>query len=39
MINNLQSLVSRKADLTKGMGVVSIGSIQEGTTGNVILIG
>ncbi len=36
MINNLQSLVSRKADLTKGMGVVSIGSIQGGTTGNVI---
>ncbi len=36
MINNMQSLVSRKADLTKGMGVVSIGCIQGGTTGNVI---
>lgn len=27
MINNIQSLISRKADLSKGMGVVSIGSI------------
>ena len=36
MISNMQSLVSRRADLTKGMGVVSIGSIQGGTTGNVI---
>ncbi|EKE24616.1 MAG: hypothetical protein ACD_6C00076G0003 [uncultured bacterium] len=36
MVTNLQSLISRKADLTKGMGVVSIGSIQGGTTGNVI---
>src|SRR5690606_6313419 len=34
MVPNLQSLISRKADLTKGMGVVSIGSIQGGTTGN-----
>lgn len=36
MISNVQSLVSRKADLTKGMGVVSFGSIQGGNTGNVI---
>ena len=36
MINNMQSLISRKADLTQGMGVISIGSIQGGTTGNVI---
>ena len=36
MINNIQSLISRKADLSKGMGVVSIGSIQGGTAGNVI---
>ena len=36
MINNMQSLISRKADLTQGMGVVSIGSIQGGTAGNVI---
>lgn len=36
MISNMQSLVSRRADLTKGMGVISIGSIQGGTTGNVI---
>ena len=36
MINNMQSLISRKVDLTQGMGVISIGSIQGGTTGNVI---
>lgn len=36
IINNLQSLISRKADLTQGMGVISIGSIQGGTTGNII---
>jgi amidohydrolase len=36
MISNMQSLISRKADLTQGMGVISIGSIQGGTAGNVI---
>nr|WP_174505508.1 amidohydrolase [Acinetobacter sp. Marseille-Q1620] len=36
VINNLQTLVSRRADLTKGMGVVSIGSIQGGNVGNII---
>lgn len=36
MINNLQSLISRRSNLTQGMGVISIGSIQAGTTGNVI---
>ncbi|MFH3871214.1 M20 family metallopeptidase [Acinetobacter pittii] len=36
MINNLQSLISRRTDLTQGMGVVSIGNIQGGTAGNVI---
>jgi amidohydrolase len=36
MINNMQSLISRKANLSQGMGVVSIGSIQGGTAGNVI---
>ncbi len=36
MINNLQSLISRRSNLTQGMGVISIGSIQGGTTGNVI---
>lgn len=36
MINNLQSLISRRTDLTEGMGVISIGNIQGGTAGNVI---
>lgn len=36
IINNMQSLLSRRADLTQGMGVISIGSIQGGTAGNVI---
>ena len=36
MINNLQSLISRRTDLTQGMGVVTIGNIQGGTAGNVI---
>ena len=31
MINNLQSLISRRTDLTQGMGVISIGNIQGGT--------
>lgn len=36
MINNLQTVVSRRSDLTQGMGVVSIGQIQAGTAGNII---
>lgn len=36
MINNMQSLISRRADLTKGMGVLTIGSIHGGTAGNII---
>ena len=36
MINNLQSIISRRTDLTQGMGVVSIGHIQAGTAGNII---
>lgn len=36
MISNMQSLISRKADLTQGMGVISIGSIHAGTAANVI---
>lgn len=36
IINNLQTLVSRRSDLTQGMGVVSIGQIQAGTAGNII---
>ncbi len=36
IINNLQTMVSRRADLSKGMGVVSIGQIQAGTSGNII---
>jgi amidohydrolase len=36
MINNLQSLISRRSNLSQGMGVISIGSIHAGTTGNVI---
>ena len=36
MINSLQTVVSRRSDLTQGMGVVSIGQIQAGTAGNII---
>lgn len=36
MINQLQTLISRRSDLTQGMGVVSIGQIQAGTAGNII---
>ncbi|WP_326519537.1 amidohydrolase [Acinetobacter sp. CAAS 2-6] len=36
IINNMQTMVSRRADLSKGMGVVSIGQIQAGTSGNII---
>lgn len=36
MIINMQSLISRRLDLSQGMGVISIGSIQAGTAGNVI---
>ncbi|MGE8642996.1 M20 family metallopeptidase [Acinetobacter vivianii] len=36
MINNIQSLISRRTDLTQGMGVISIGNIQGGTAGNII---
>lgn len=36
MIDNLQSLISRRSNLTQGIGVISIGSIQAGTAGNVI---
>lgn len=36
IVSNLQSLISRRVDLTQGMGVVSIGSIQGGTAGNII---
>lgn len=36
IINNLQTLISRRTDLSKGMGVVSIGNIQAGTAGNII---
>ena len=35
-MTNLQILISPKADLTKGMGAVNIGSIQSGSIGNVI---
>jgi metal-dependent amidase/aminoacylase/carboxypeptidase family protein len=35
-VTNLQILISPKADLTKGMGAVNIGSIQSGSIGNVI---
>lgn len=35
-MTNLQILISPKADLTKGMGAVNIGSIQSGPIGNVI---
>ena len=36
VINGIQTLVSRRADLSRGMGVVSVGSIHAGTAGNVI---
>src|SRR5690554_825852 len=36
IIQNLQTMVSRRADLSKGMGVVSIGQIQGGTSGNIL---
>ncbi|WP_288390644.1 amidohydrolase [uncultured Acinetobacter sp.] len=36
IINNLQTLISRRTDLSKGMGVVTIGNIQAGTAGNII---
>ena len=36
VINNLQTVISRRSDLTQGMGVVSIGQIQAGTAGNII---
>jgi amidohydrolase len=36
VVNAMQTLVSRHADLSKGSGVVSVGSIHAGTAGNVI---
>lgn len=36
VINNLQTMISRRTDLTQGMGVVSIGGIHGGNAGNVI---
>jgi len=36
VINGMQTLVSRRADLTKGMAVVSVGSIHAGTAPNSI---
>lgn len=36
MINNAQTVISRRSDLSQGMGVVSIGQIQAGTAGNII---
>ena len=36
VINNIQTMTSRRLDLTKGIGVVSIGNVQAGTAGNVI---
>ena len=36
MINNAQTVISRRSDLSQGMGVVSIGHIQAGTAGNII---
>lgn len=36
VINGLQTLVSRRADLSQGMGVVTVGSIHAGTAGNII---
>lgn len=36
VINAMQTLVSRQADLSQGMGVVTVGSIHGGTAGNII---
>lgn len=36
VINNIQTMISRRTDLTQGMGVVSIGSIHGGNAGNII---
>ncbi|WP_374253541.1 amidohydrolase [Acinetobacter brisouii] len=36
IINNLQTMISRRTNLTEGMGVISIGSIQSGNAGNII---
>lgn len=35
IIQNMQTLVSRGTDLSKSMGVISIGQIQGGTSGNI----
>lgn len=36
MITAMQTLISRRADLSQGMGVVTIGAINGGTVGNII---
>lgn len=36
VINGMQTLVSRQANLSQGMGVVTVGSIHGGTAGNII---
>ena len=36
MITQVQTLVSRRADISKGMGVVSFGNIHAGTADNII---
>lgn len=36
IISGLQTLVSRRIDLTKGMGVISIGTINAGSAANII---
>ncbi len=36
VINGMQTLVSREADLSQGMGVVTVGSIHGGTAGNIV---
>ena len=36
VVNGLQTLVSRRADLSQGMGVISVGTINGGTASNII---
>ena len=36
VINGMQTLVSRQANLSQGMGVVTVGSIHGGTAGNIV---
>ena len=36
IINNIQTMISRRSDLTKGMAVITVGHISGGTAANII---